>query len=81
MRSVLVLGLLIAVSASAQAATAHHHYTRHHIFISPRVASSYAAVPGWGFKTPRPSIRYDDVPSYNDPSKYGGENGKGLGDL
>jgi hypothetical protein len=27
MRSVLVLGLLIAVSASAQAATTHHHYT------------------------------------------------------
>jgi hypothetical protein len=71
MRSVLVLGLLIAVSASAQAATAHHHYTRHHVFISPRVASSFDAVPGWA-EPPRPSIRYDDVPSYNDPSKYGG---------
>jgi hypothetical protein len=56
MRSVLVLGLLIAVIASAQAATTNHHYTRHHVFISPRVASSFNA-----------------VPSYNDPSKYGGE--------
>jgi hypothetical protein len=73
MRSVLVLGLLIAVSASAQAATAHHHYTRHHVFISPRVASSFNAIPGWVYEPPRPSIRYDDAPpSYNDPSKFGG---------
>jgi hypothetical protein len=73
MRSVLVLGLWIAVSASAQAATTHHHYTRHHVFISPRVASSFNAVPGWAYEPPRPAIRYNDVPSYNDPSKYGGE--------
>jgi hypothetical protein len=71
MRSILVLGLLIAVSASAQAATTHHHYTRHHVFISPRVASSFDAVPSWA-EPPRPSIRYDGVPSYNDPSKSGG---------
>ena len=72
MRSVLVLGLLIAVSASTQAATAHYHYTRHHVFISPRVASSFDAAPGW-VERPRPSIRYDDTPpSYNDPSKFGG---------
>ena len=71
MRSVLVLGLLIAVGASAQAATAHHHYTPHHFFFSPRVASSFNAVPGWA-ASPRPSIRYEDAPSYNDPSKYGG---------
>jgi hypothetical protein len=72
MRSILVLGLLIAVTASAQAATAHRHYTRHHVFIGPRVASSFDAVPGWA-ESPKPSIRYDDVPSYNDPSRYGGD--------
>jgi hypothetical protein len=71
MRYVLVLGLLIAVTASAEAATAHQRYTRHHVFISPRVASSFDAVPGW-VEPPRSSIRYDDVPSYNDPSKFGG---------
>jgi hypothetical protein len=71
MRSVLVLGLLIAISASAQAATVHH-YTRHQDFISPRVASGFDAVPGWAYEPARPSIRYDDVPSYNDPSKFGG---------
>jgi hypothetical protein len=72
MRSVLALGLLIAVGASAQAATTHHRYTRHHLFISPRVASSFNAVSGWAYE-PRPAIRYNGVPSYNDPSKYGGE--------
>jgi len=72
MRSVLVLGLLIAVSAPAQAATTHQHHTRYHAFISPRVASSFNAVPGWAYKPPPPAIRYGDVPSYNDPSKFGG---------
>jgi hypothetical protein len=36
------------------------------------VASSFNAIPGWAYE-PRPAIRYNDVPSYNDPSKYGGE--------
>jgi hypothetical protein len=72
MRSVLVFGLLIAVSAGAQAAT-HHHYTDHHIFISPRAASSLNAVSGWADEPLRPAIRFNGVPSYNDPSKYGGE--------
>ena len=64
-RFVLVLGLLIAGSASAQAATLHHHDTLHHVFINnPRVASSFDAVPGWA-EAPWPSIRYD-VPSPND---------------
>ena len=75
MRYVLVLGLLIAGSASAQAATLNHHDTHHdtshHVFIDPKVASSFDAVPGWA-EAPRPSIRYDYVPSYDDPSKFGG---------
>jgi hypothetical protein len=45
MRFVLALGLLIAPSASAEAATSHHYRT-HHIIIRPGVASSFAAVPG-----------------------------------
>ena len=70
MRSVLILGLLLVGSASAQATTMHDHYTRHPGFFSPGVASSFDAVPGWVER--RSSIRYDDVPSYNDPSKFGG---------
>ena len=46
MRFVLVLGLLMSFSASADAATAHHYRTRHHVIIRPGVASSFAAVPG-----------------------------------
>jgi hypothetical protein len=59
------------MGASAQDVTAHHGYRLHHVFISPRAASSFDAVPGWA-EPPRPSMRYDDVPSYNDPSKFGG---------
>ena len=70
MRSILVLGLLMTLCASANAATLHHHRTRHHVVISPGVASSFDAVPGW--TSPAPAVHYDDTPSYNDPSKYGG---------
>ena len=44
MRSVLVLGLLMALCVSADAATAHHYRT-HHVIIRPGIASSFAAVP------------------------------------
>jgi hypothetical protein len=62
-RYVLILGLLIAGSASAQAATLQR-YDSDHVFIGPKVASSFDAVPGWA-EAPRPSIRHDDVASYN----------------
>ncbi len=71
MRSVLALGLLIALGASADAATLHHARTRHHVFIPPGVASSFAAVPGWSYERPRSPI-YDDTPDYRDASKSGG---------
>ena len=71
MRSILVLGLLMTLCASANAATLHHHRTRHHVVLPPGVASSFAAAPGWTYAPP-PAVRYDDTPSYNDPSKWGG---------
>src|SRR6266436_3395271 len=73
MRSILVLGLLMTLCVSANAATLHHHRTRHHVVIPPGVASSFAAVPGWTYAPVSPAVRYDDTPSYNDPSKSGGE--------
>jgi hypothetical protein len=72
MRSVLAFGLLIALSASADAATMHYSRAPDHVFIRPGVASSFAAVPGWAYEQPRPPAPYDDAPSYNDPSKFGG---------
>jgi hypothetical protein len=52
MRSLLILGLLITVPASANAATVHHHRTRHHDVIRPGVASSFVAVPSFAFAPP-----------------------------
>jgi hypothetical protein len=56
MRSVLALGLLIALCASANAATVHrskartvHLRTRQHVFVRPSqgVTAPRFAVPGW----------------------------------
>jgi hypothetical protein len=62
MRSFLALGLLITLCASASAATVHH--SRHHVVVRPSESWAYAA--------PRPTVHYNDTPSYDDPSKYGG---------
>jgi hypothetical protein len=64
MRSFLALGLLIALYASASAATARHS---RHVIVHP--GHEYA-VPGWAYAAPRP-LPYDGAPSYNDPSKSG----------
>jgi hypothetical protein len=66
-------GLLIAIMASADAATLHRSGARHHVVLPAGVASSFAAVPGSAYAIPQPPVRYDDVPSYNDPSKFGGQ--------
>jgi len=63
MRSVLALGLLIALCASANAARVNHSKPRHVI-----VRHSYGMIPRFVV----PSVKYDDTPSYNDPSKFGG---------
>ena len=63
MRSFLASGLLITLCASASAATMHH--SRH-------VPSQGYTVPGWAYAAPRSPIHYDDTPSYDDPSKFGG---------
>jgi hypothetical protein len=73
MRSILVLSLFMALYASANAATLHHHRAHHHVVISRGVASSFAAVPRSAYAAPRPADPYDDTPSYNDPSKFGGD--------
>ena len=74
MRSILVLGLLIALSTSADAATKHHPGTWHHR--SPNVASSFNFAPGRSYeRTAAPSVHYEYAPpAYNDdgPNNRGG---------
>ena len=72
MRSVLSLGLLIALCASADAATAHHSKPRHLIVRPSQGLTLRHAVPGRAYAAPRPPIRYDEMPKFNDPSKFGG---------
>ena len=78
MRSILALSLFTALCASANAATVHHHRVRHHVVMSrgvmsPGVASSYASAPRSAYAPSGPADPYDDTPSYNDPSKFGGD--------
>jgi hypothetical protein len=62
-RFVLALGLLVGLCASAHAATVRHSKPRHVI-----VRHSQGATPRFVV----PPARYDDTPSYDDPSKFGG---------
>jgi hypothetical protein len=73
MRPILVLSLFMTLCALANAATLRHQRARHHVIIPPGAASSFAAVPGWTCAPPPPAIQYDDIPSYNDLSKLGGQ--------
>jgi hypothetical protein len=71
MRYVLALGLLMISYTSSNAASVHHSRAHHHVVIRPAWTSSFAAVPG-AYAPLRPPVHYDDTPSYNDPSKFGG---------
>jgi hypothetical protein len=73
MRNFLALALLITFSASADAATLHHHRMTHHVIVRRGLNSSFAAVPGSAYARPASPAQYDDTPSYNDPSKLGGQ--------
>jgi hypothetical protein len=67
MRSFLALGLLITLCSSAAAATMRHS---RHVIVRPN--QSYTTL-GSAYAAPRPPIHYDDTPSYDDPSKFGGD--------
>jgi hypothetical protein len=73
MRNLLAYGLLIILTTSANAAMARHHATRHHVSASPDLRSSFAADPGWVRAPSASSLGYADTPSYDDPSKLGGQ--------
>jgi hypothetical protein len=64
MRSVLALGLLLALCASASAAKVHHSKPRHVTIRPSQGVNPYFMVPHWTQPSPY------DTP--NDPYKYGG---------
>jgi len=65
MRLVLALGLLIALSASADAARGHHSKPRH-------VIGHPGFRPGPVVDPRFPPVLEDQTPRYDDPSKFGG---------
>jgi hypothetical protein len=79
MRYFLALGLLITSCVTAIAAPVHHRRQAalHHGYHG---GSNYAA-PDWlgAYAGPRPQVPYNDAPSYNDPSKFGGDEALPIG--
>jgi hypothetical protein len=69
MRSALVLGLLITVCASANAATVHQFRTRQHITIQP---SQDTCVPPACYKFPGYPPLPPEAIRTHDPSTFGG---------
>jgi hypothetical protein len=85
MRSVLALGLLIAIFASTGAAAREHYSNSRNVFVRPSRAAttSFGMSPNYtapsGVRVYRDDtipggVRtyHDDPPAYNDPSKWGG---------
>ena len=68
MRSLLSLGLLMTVCASANAATVNHHRTRHHVITRPSpvvTAPGQFAVPGWSDDATRRWLDNASAPGRN----------------
>jgi hypothetical protein len=64
--SVFAAAAVLSTLATTPVAFAKEH---HHVRKAPLYIST---VPGWAYAGPRASVHYDDTPSYNDPSKFGG---------
>jgi len=65
MRSILALGLLIGLCASANAATAHRAH-RQHAVVRPNQGFISGPVSGFAYAPAGPRVRYDDQPSVYD---------------
>jgi hypothetical protein len=79
MRSVLALGLLIALCAPANAATPAHHAKSGYGIVHPSQAVIPSYLTSGGVRIYRDDsvsgglrTDHDDPPAYNDPSKFGG---------
>ncbi len=68
-----VPGFLIALCASADAARLHHYKPGHAVVRPGRGLIPASAIPGWAYAPPRSALHYDDTPSYDDPSRFGGQ--------
>jgi hypothetical protein len=79
MRSVLALGLLIALCTSANAALRGHHAKSRQVIVRPSQAVIPSYVTPGGVRIYRDDsvsgglrTDHDDAPAYDDPSKFGG---------
>jgi hypothetical protein len=68
MRAVLALGLLISLSAAANAATMHHH--RRHAVVQSGRGVIVDSVPGYAYAPAETPRSYQPAPYSDQPSPY-----------
>ena len=75
MRSLMTVGFLIWLTACASAAPIHGAHARHRAVAhhGPVVSPGDFVIPREAYAAPPPPISFNDTPSYNDPSKFGGQ--------
>lgn len=76
MRSLLTIAFLLSLTAYAGAVTIHGAYPRHRVAAhhGQVVSPGDFAIPREAYAAVRPPIsHHNDTPSYNDPSKFGGQ--------
>jgi hypothetical protein len=75
MRALLTAGFLMSLTACASAVPIHGRQARHRAVIhhGPVVSLGDLVIPRGAYAGPRPPISFNDTPSYDDPSKFGGQ--------
>jgi hypothetical protein len=75
MRALVTVGFLISLTAYASAAPIHGTHARHRAVAhhGQVVSPGDFVVPREAYAAPRPPISFNDTPSYDDPSKFGGQ--------
>ena len=73
--TVFAAAAVLSALATTTVAFAKEHHHSHKVLLSTRIVrpSPVYAVPGWSYAAPRPTVHHDDTPSYDDPSKFGGD--------
>jgi hypothetical protein len=73
MRYGLILGLLMALCASANATTVHESRMRHRLIVRHSTGELFFRPSSRTYARAERQMQYDDTPRYDDPSKFGGQ--------
>jgi len=70
--SIFAAAAVLSALATTPMAFAKEHHRVHEAPQYLSIDRPGHSAPGWAYAGPRPPVHYDDTPSYDDPSKFGG---------